>query len=153
MKDEKMKAKKPIFKKWWFWVLIVVIFASIFVNMSGDTQQVNSSDEFVTKVETAIQDSINTDEEAIVDVVLKNRDLCVTVDLSKANPQPLTIEDLAVSRTGSITDNILELADYDNQWDTITIDFGDIGKIINSKADIVESDFGRYFPSSNFILE
>ena len=38
------------------------------------------------------------------------------------------IEDLAISRTSSITDAILELTDYDSQWNTITVDFGDVGK-------------------------
>ena len=51
-----------------------------------------------------------------IDVVLKDGDLCVTVDLSNANPEPLTMEDLAISRTGSITDAILELTDYDSYW-------------------------------------
>ena len=80
--------------------------------------------------------------------------LCVTVDLSKANPEPLTMEDLAISRTWAITDAILELTDYDSQWNTITIDFGDIGRITSKKDDIKENEFGgRYFPSENFTLE
>ena len=169
MKEKAPKAKKPIFKKWWFWVIIVVILAAIFGNTDESTEQTNtnptteqtqsteqetSSDKFVSEVKTAIQGTINSDEESIVDVVLKDEDLCVTVDLSKANPEPLTIEDLAISRTGSITDAILELTDYDSEWNTITIDFGDIGKITNSKDDIKENDFGgRYFPSENFTLE
>lgn len=154
MKDKTPKAKKPIFKKWWFWVIIVAILAAIFGNTDDTTQQETSSDTFVTEVKTAIQGTINSDEESIVDVVLKDGDLCVTVDLSNANPEPLTMEDLAISRTGSITDAILELADYDSHWNTITIDFGDIGKITNSKGDIKENELGgRYFPSENFTLE
>ena len=118
------------------------------------TPQDISPDKFVSEVRTAIQGAINSNEETIADVVLKDGALCVTVDLSKANPEPLTIEDLAISRTGSITDAILELADYDSEWNTITVDFGDIGKITNSKDDIKENDFGcRYFPSENFTLE
>lgn len=154
MKDKTPKAKKPIFKKWWFWVIIVVVLAAIFGNTDDSTQQETSSDSFVTEVKTAIQGTINSDEESIVDVVLKDGDLCVTVDLSKANPEPLTMEDLAISRTSSITDAILELTDYDSQWNTITIDFGEVGKITNSKDDTKENDFGgRYFPSENFTIE
>ena len=64
------------------------------------------------------------------------------------------MEDLAIFRTGSITDAILELTDYDNQWDTITINFGDIGKITNNKDDMKENEFGgRYFPFENLTLE
>ena len=101
-----------------------------------------------------IKREINSEDESITDVVLKDGDLCISVDLSKADPAPLTIEDLAISRTGSITDAILTLTDYDSQWNTITIDFGDIGKIVNKKGDVKENDFGgRYFPSENFTLE
>lgn len=112
-----------------------------------------SPDKFIAEVKNSIQGAINSEEEYIVDVVLKDGVLCVTVDLSKANPDPFTIEDLAISRTGSITDAILELTDYDNQWNTITIDFGDIGKISNKKDDVKENDFGQYFPSKNFTFE
>lgn len=73
---------------------------------------------------------------------MEDKDLCVTVDLSKADPSPLTIEDLAISRTSSITDAILELADYDTQWNTITVDFGDIGKVVCDKEDIKENEAG-----------
>lgn len=41
---------------------------------------------------------------------------------------PLTLEDLALSGIGSITDAILELKDYDNLWETIKVDFGAIGQ-------------------------
>ena len=163
-KDKKKKSK----------IILSVVFAIWFIILMGatngdtteptnnnptteqtqSTEQETPSDKFVSEVKTAIQGTINSDEESIVDVVLKDEDLCVTVDLSKANPEPLTIEDLAISRTGSITDAILELTDYDSEWNTITIDFGDIGKITNSKDDIKENDFGgRYFPSENFTLE
>ena len=41
MKDKSTKSngKKPIFKKWWFWVIIVVILAAIFGN-SGTNDSV-----------------------------------------------------------------------------------------------------------------
>ena len=76
------------------------------------------------------------------------------LDLSKADPSPLTIEDLAISRTSSITDAILELTDYDSQWNTITVDFGDVGKVVCDKDSIKENEAGgRYFPSENFTLK
>lgn len=64
------------------------------------------------------------------------------------------MEDLAIARTGSITDDILDLTDYDSQWNTITVDFGNIGKITNSKDNIQENEVGgRYFSPENFTLE
>ena len=169
MKDKSTKSngKKPIFKKWWFWVIIVVILAAIFGNTGakngvedGAKDAINSaeqqatSDKFVEDVKTAISGAIDSDNEAITDVALKDKDLCVTVDLSKADPSPLTIEDLAISRTSSITDAILEFTDYDSQWNTITVDFGDVGKVVCDKDSIKENEAGgRYFPSENFTLK
>lgn len=168
MKDKATKSngKKPIVKKWWFWVIIVVILAAIFGNTGAkdgvedgakdainSTEQQATTDKFVEDVKTAISGAIDSDNEVIADVALNDKDLCITVDLSKANPEPLTIEDLAFSRTSSITDAILELTDYDSQWNTITIDFGDIGKITNSKDSIKENEAGRYFPAENFTLK
>ena len=111
MKDKatKNEVKKPIFKKWWFWVIVVVILAAIFGNSGTNdsvkdetkdainpTEQQATSDKFVEDVKTAISGAIDSDNEAITDVALKDKDLCVTVDLSKADPSPLTI---AVSYT------------------------------------------------------
>lgn len=74
--------------------------------------------------------------------------------MSKADPTPLTVEDLAITRTSSITDAILELSNYDSQWNTITVDFGDIGKIVCNKNNVKDNGLGgRYFPSENFTLE
>lgn len=169
MKDKAPKAKKSIFKKWWFGVIIVLILAAIFGN-TGETNEATNSNApapeqtrvteqessfyaFIEKVKEVASSSVG-ENESIVDVVLIDGDLYVTVDLTNANPEPLTMEDLAISRTGSISDAILELTEYDSQWNTITIDFGEIGKIVNRKDDVEENDFGgRYFPSVNFTLE
>ena len=60
---------------------------------------------------------------------------------------------MAFSRTGSITDRILDLYEYDALWDTITIDFGDLGYIKNFQKDIRKNEYGmRYFPEENFEL-
>lgn len=91
--------------------------------------------------------------ESIIDVTLENRDLCVYVDLSGADPSPFTFEDLAILRTTSITDDILILRQYDDLWDTITVDFGDVGKIVNYKSSVQTSAGGRYFPEEGLVLE
>ena len=63
------------------------------------------------------------------------------------------MEELAKTRTGSITDSILELSGYDELWETITVDFGNVGKIKNGKDNMESNAFGRYFLSENFVLE
>ena len=178
-KEKKAKdaVKKPFYKKWWFWVIIIVVLAGIIGSGGGkdegkgdtpptttakqeDSQTPEetktddvSADKFVEDVKAAIQGAISSKTESIQDVVLKDGDLCVYVDFSNEDPSPLTLEDLALSRTGSITDAILELKDYDSLWETITVDFGEVGHITNNKADIQTSGGGRYFPGENFKLQ
>lgn len=109
-----------------------------------------SPDSFVADVKEVIQDAISSKTESIQDVVLKDGDLCVTVDLSNANPEPLTIGDLAWSRAISITEAILNIPTYEayeDLWNTISVDFGtDIGKVTCGKDDVETNGFGRYFP-------
>lgn len=113
-----------------------------------------SPDMFVNDVKAAIQTAINSKDESIKDVILENKDLCVYVDFSQTDPSPLTFETLAISRTASITDAILELTQYESLWNSITIDFGELGYIRNSKENMKNSESGApYFSSENFKLE
>lgn len=112
-----------------------------------------SPDSFVADVKDVIQGAISSKDESITDVVLQNGDLCVYVDFSEKDPAPLTLEDLALARTSSITDAILELKDYDSLWETITVDFGATGHITNSKENMETNGAGRYFPTDDFKLE
>ena len=112
----------------------------------------NTSGDFIDDVKNAIVGAVGKGE-SITDVKLNDKDLCIYVDINKTDTV-LTLEDLAISRTSSITDDILDLKGYDELWETITVDFGDIGKITNSKADIATNDYGlRYFPIENFMLK
>lgn len=111
-----------------------------------------SYDEFVKDVKKVIQGSVG-ENETITDVIYENRDLCVYVDFSKADPTPITFEDLAISRTCSITDEILTLTQYFDLWDTVTVDFGDLGYIRNGKDNILDSEYGLYFDIEKFELK
>lgn len=108
---------------------------------------------FIESVKNAIQGAIASDDEKITEVRLINKELRVYVDLSQADPSPLTLEDLAFSRTSSITDEILTLTEYENLWETIVIDFGELGNITNQKEDMIQNEYGSYFSSENFKLE
>lgn len=123
------------------------------VGTSESTTKENDSNVFIKKVREVSEGAIGVDEK-ITNIVLENANLCVYVDLNSVNPAPLTIEDIAISRNGSITDAILGLKSNDDLWETITVDFGDVGKIVNNKRDIKENEFGgRYFPSEKFKLQ
>lgn len=116
------------------------------------TAENKNSEKFIKEVKAAIQDQIG-EGEAIKKVELKNKDLRIYVDLSKVDPAPFTLEMLAESRTSSITDAILELDEYDSLWNTITVDFGSIGSITNSKDNIETYQNQRYFAPENFELK
>lgn len=91
------------------------------------------------------------ESDTVTDVTLENNNLCIYVDTS-ANTTALPIENWATIQATSITDNILSLStQYDVLWDTITVDFGEAGKIVNSKSDIDVNGYARCF--LNFVLE
>lgn len=111
-----------------------------------------SNDSFVEDVKSVIQGTVGSGE-AIQSVSFENRNLCISVDLGETDSCPIPAKELAFSRTGSITDQILNLYEYDALWDTITIDFGDLGYIKNFQKDIRKNEYGmRYFPEENFKL-
>ena len=55
---------------------------------------------------------------------------------------------------GKLSAYVNEFTDYDSQWNTITVDFGDVGKVVCDKDSIKENEAGgRYFPSEIFTLK
>lgn len=112
-------------------------------NTSEDNPNV-SSEAFIDIIKETIQGTVGTDE-YITDVALTDNILTIYVDLSKADTTIVPFEDLAISRASSITDSFLELKQYDDLWEEIIIDFGNVGQVKNTKSDIIESSYGRYF--------
>ena len=90
--------------------------------------------------------------EKLKEVTLYNNDLCLSVDLGDTSNSTLPVEELAYSRVSSLTDAILELDNFEHLWDTITVDFGDLGEVVNSKDGIQDSGYGKYFDSAQFQL-
>lgn len=111
-----------------------------------------NEEKFIEDIKNAISGAIG-EGEFITDVSFANGDLRICVDITQADPSPLTFEDLALSRTSSITDNILGLNEYLDTWTTITVDFGTLGHICNGKDNIADDGYGPYFKSSNFAFE
>lgn len=120
---------------------------------SSEPNSAVSQDDFVNAVSLEISGAVGKDEK-IEDVILDDVDLSVYVDISNADPYPLTYEDLVLSRTSSITDDILKLKEYYDFWETITVDFGPYGSVKNNKDDIKHNeDGGAYFPLSGFVID
>ena len=140
--------------------VVAVLFIAIIVPSPDDSQQTTSqasttqgAEQFIEKVKEKADGAIGKENETITDIKLNNKNLTVYVDISKADPSPLTYEQLAESRTSSITDAILELEEYYDLWESITIDFGKIGKSKSNKSDIEKNEYGSaYFPLEDFSL-
>lgn len=108
---------------------------------------------FIQEIRSTISGSVGEDE-SITDVSLSDGNVCIVVDLSETDTSVLSIEDIAVSRAGSITDAFLDISGFDDLWDSITLDFGDVGKITVDKDRIETNEYGdRFFDESQFILK
>lgn len=124
------------------------------VKEDNTEDDISIDEQFVESVKVAIQDDISNDDEKIIDVTLNNKELRVFVDFSQKDPSPFTLEDIAIIRTSSITDAILDLTEYMDLWDTIVVDFGSVGYIKNNKEQMTQNEYGMYyFPTENFKLE
>lgn len=92
--------------------------------------------------------------EKIVDIRLEGENLIVVIDLSGATGNlPTGMVGLADARAAHITDKILNWRQFDALWDTITLDFVDVGYVECRKIDVRTNEYGRYFPSFEFQYE
>ena len=104
-----------------------------------------SDDELVNEVKKVIEGSIGSGEK-ITEVSFADKDILIKVDMSGADTSLLSVKDIAASRVSSITDEILELDEsYYNTWETVTLDFGNVGKITCNKSMVKDEGFGKYF--------
>lgn len=83
--------------------------------------------------------------ESITGIEFDGSDLRIIVDLSEAD-KTFPVEDLALSRISSITDEVLSLEDkYYNTWETVTVDFGPVGKATLDKSIVKDQGAGKFF--------
>lgn len=94
------------------------------------------------------------DGEKITDVLLDGNNLVIKVDLSNANTNGIEPKYIAISRISSITDEILNLDDsIYNSWETITLEFGDIGTAVLDKNMVKNNGYGKYFDFTDDVLK
>lgn len=104
------------------------------------------SEDFIQEVQLALDGQVGQGEE-ITSIEKSGDNLIIKVDMSGAtNTHGIPLNLIAESRCSSITDAILEL-ERDDQWETITIDFGELGSMMCGKGDIEENEYGRYISS------
>lgn len=101
-------------------------------------------DQFIADVQASIEGDVGSGE-TIKEVKLDGSKLYVYVDFSRGDFSTFSAADIARSRTSSITDDILALEQYDSLWDSIVVDFGNVGYIENSREAIKDEGYGRFF--------
>ena len=112
----------------------------------------NDEEEFINLAKDATIGKTVGDGESIIDVSLNGDALTITVDMSGstavASETPETIDDLLLQRFDNTAEAILDLGEqYDMLWRTITMDFGEYGKVVNDRFHIEELESGgRHFP-------
>lgn len=162
------KEKKPLSKRFKIVVIsILTVCALIFIGImalpdaelapetttaSTPTTAAPSEKEFLKKLGEKLDGAIG-ENETITDVSLERNELIIRVDLSKSDPAPLTLEDLALARAGSITDAVLDFPESLDLWETVTVDFGKIGKVTENKSAAKENEFGMLCFPEEFSLQ
>ena len=86
-------------------------------------------------------------------MTLENSVLTISVDLSGADTSLLSLDDIAYTRVGSITDEVLDLDDVYDLWNTIILDFGPEGIATFDKSDAEDGPVGRYFDYQDDVLK
>lgn len=144
----------------------VVIFLAIgFISLAVHPEEpapsaaVQTDDGFLALARQAVEAEGYTDE-PIIGVALDGRDLRITVDMSKSSligyrDNEAALAELLRGKSDHYAEAILAIGgQYDELWDTITVDFGDLGRIVNRAEDMQTSDGGeRYFPSWDYEIQ
>lgn len=111
-----------------------------------------STENLVAKVQEILPDYM-TPGTSVKSVEMKDKDLYITVDLSKYEGQ-FPLDAVAETSVSEITDPILSLDEsYYNLWDTVTLDFGDQGHVTFDKSMIKDDGAGKYFSYEGNILQ
>lgn len=112
----------------------------------------SSSQDPISEVKSVAENGIGEDE-SITDVTLENSVLTISVDLSGADTSLLSLDDIAYTRVGSITDEVLDLDDVYDLWNTIILDFGAEGTATFDKSAVEDGPAGRYFDYQDDVLK
>ena len=112
----------------------------------------SSSQDPISEVKSAAENGIG-EGESITDVTLENSVLTISVDLSGADTSLLSLDDIAYTRVGSITDEVLDLDDVYDLWNTIILDFSPEGIATFDKSDVEDGSAGRYFDYQDDVLK
>ena len=120
--------------------------------VTEDEASSSSSQDPISEVKSSAENGIGEDE-SITDVTLENGVLTISADLSGADTSLLSLDDIAYTRVGSITDEVLDLDDVYDLWNTIILDFGPEGTATFDKSAVEDGPAGRYFDYQDDVLK
>lgn len=125
--------------------------SSIEATVESTTAAAAESD-LVAKVQEMLPDYM-TPGTSVKSVEMKDKDLYISVDLSKYDGQ-FPLDAVAETSVSEITDPILSLDEsYYNLWDTVTLDFGEQGHATFDKSMIKDDGAGKYFAYEGNVLQ
>ena len=124
-----------------------------YVVESDESAGTKNESDFLTAVRDCTKDSLGKGEK-ITDISLEGKNLVIKIDMSGADTSIFPVNQIAGTRVGSVTDSILELGDsYYNSWDTITMEFKDIGSIVLKKSDVRDQGYGKFFEYDESVFD
>lgn len=143
-KGSSEKVKKPIYKKWWFWVIIVVLVFGVFGSLGGGSDEEATAEEATTEETTAEADVITLTAGEMGDygkeiVMNEGTDMEENLIVYYVPAGEYTVKNVGEFRTqvsvyeGFARDESTGYDDYTNVGDTPSID-------VNETADITVPD-------------
>lgn len=134
----------------------IVLCMFIMLSVSGCTNTTNNDNpqdnqdisELKAAIEKGAMESVqNTDKVVVTDVTLEDKHLYIKLDISKIEPSaPFDLSDSAVAIHDYVAGAVIENKEFDELWNTITIEYLNVCKITCLKEEMVENEYGRYFP-------
>lgn len=134
-------------------LLLSLIMIFTFVSCGGGSEEENTAaevdtdkvNEYIDALKGVVNEDVVGFNETISDITLQDRTVVISVDMSTADTSKFEAKDIAEVDFSGITDAALEITDYDDLWDSMKVDFGDLGSITKTKDDIKDEGAGRFF--------
>lgn len=114
-------------------------------------EPVNRTDMFLNEIKAILEGKIGSNER-YTNIALDGKNVYIGIDISNADTSILPRKYIAEADTGSVTDAFLGITEYDDLWDSVTLDFGNAGVVTLYKADIEVNEYNmRYFNSLKYV--
>ena len=111
----------------------------------------NRAGVFLNEIKSALEGQLGSNE-YYTNIALNGMNVYIGIDISNADTSLLPRKYIAEGTTCSVTDAFLDITEYDDLWDSVTLDFGNSGVVTLYKTDIEVNEYNlRYFNSLKYI--